>query len=120
MVKPKKQYLIRAPDNSFKILLNMIMGIQIAVQSTPNYDINPEKEDLTKYLNKMSYSIQTTNFGLKKQETFYLREYAGIIFNNIRHTWLKLLCRKNKRNRTKGETRSNNVIGRLVLSWTNK
>ena len=87
MVKPKKQYLIRAPDNSFKILLNMIMGIQIAVQSTPNYDINPEKEDLTKYLNKMSYSIQTTNFGLKKQETFYLREYAGIIFNNIRHTF---------------------------------
>lgn len=60
------------------------MGIQIAVQSTPNYDINPEKDDLTNYLNNLSYSIQTTNFGQKKQESFYIREYAGIIFNNIR------------------------------------
>ena len=65
----------------------MIMGIQIAVQSTPNYEIDPNKDDLSKYLNKMSYSIQTTNFGEKKQETFFLNEYAGIIFNNIRHSF---------------------------------
>ena len=57
IIKPKKQYLIKAPDYSFKILLNMIMGIQIAVQSTPNYEIEPNKDDLSKYLNKMSYSI---------------------------------------------------------------
>lgn len=87
IIKPKKQYLIKAPDYSFKILLNMIMGIQIAVQSTPNYEIDPNKDDLSKYLNKMSYSIQTTNFGEKKQETFFLNEYAGIIFNNIRHSF---------------------------------
>ena len=75
--------IIKAPDESFKILLNMIMGIQIAVQSTPNFKIN-ENDDLKKYLNSMIYSIQTTNFSIKQQESFFLKEYAGIIFNNIR------------------------------------
>ena len=75
--------IIKAPDDSFKILLNMIMGIQIAVQSTPNFKID-ENDDLKKYLNSMIYSIQTTNFSIKKQESFFLKEYAGIIFNNIR------------------------------------
>ena len=76
--------IIKAPDDSFKILLNMIMGIQIAVQSTPNYKIDDEKEDLKKYLNSMIYSVQTINFSINKQESFFLKEYAGIIFNNIR------------------------------------
>ena len=83
MRKVKKK-IIKAPDQSFKILLNMIMGIQIAVQSTPNYKIDDEKEDLKKYLNSLIYSVQTINFSIKKQETFFLKEYAGIIFNNIR------------------------------------
>ena len=61
----------------------MIMGIQIAVQSSPNYKID-DNEDLSKYLNSMLYSVQTINFSIKKQETFFLKEYAGIIFNNIR------------------------------------
>ena len=82
MRKVKKQ-IIKAPDESFKILLNMIMGIQIAVQSTPNVKID-ENDDLKKYLNSMIYSIQTTNFSIKNQESFFLKEYAGIIFNNIR------------------------------------
>jgi 1-phosphatidylinositol-4-phosphate 5-kinase len=59
------------------------MGIQLAVQSTSNHRI-AENEDITSYLNKMTYSIQTTSFGQRKQETFYITEYAGIIFNNIR------------------------------------
>ena len=32
----------------------------------------------------MIYSVQTINFSINKQETFFLKEYAGIIFNNIR------------------------------------
>ena len=83
MKKKVKKKIIKAPDQSFKILLNMIMGIQIAVQSSPNYKID-DKEDLSKYLNSMLYSVQTINFSIKKQETFFLKEYAGIIFNNIR------------------------------------
>jgi 1-phosphatidylinositol-4-phosphate 5-kinase len=59
------------------------MGIQLAVQSTSNHCIEAN-EDINNYLNKMTYSIQTTNFGQRKQETFYITEYAGIIFNNIR------------------------------------
>ena len=80
-----KKKIIKAPDQSFKILLNMIMGIQIAVQSIPNYKINEKKEDLTNYLKSMIYSVQTINFNIKKQETFFLKEYAGIIFNNLRN-----------------------------------
>ena len=83
MKKKIKKKIIKAPDQSFKILLNMIMGIQIAVQSSPNYKID-DNEDLSKYLNSMLYSVQTINFSIKKQETFFLKEYAGIIFNNIR------------------------------------
>ena len=61
----------------------MIMGIQIAVQSIPNFHIKTN-EDLSKYMTNMLYSIQTINFGKKKEEVFILKEFAGIIFNNIR------------------------------------
>jgi len=82
-VNPAKKKIIRTSDQSFKLLLNMIMGIQIAVQSIPNFHIK-ESEDLGKYLTNMLYSIQTINFGKKKEEVFILKEFAGIIFNNIR------------------------------------
>ena len=71
---------LKASDHSFKVLLNMIMGIQIAVDATPNIS-NISKID--QYLNSMTYSIQTINFG-DRQEIFLLKEFAGIIFNNIR------------------------------------
>ena len=82
-VNPAKKKIIRTSDQSFKLLLNMIMGIQIAVQSIPNFHIK-NQEDLGKYLTNMLYSIQTINFGKKKEEVFILKEFAGIIFNNIR------------------------------------
>ena len=81
--KKVKKKIIRTPDESFKILLNIIMGIQIAVQSCPNFRFNKD-EDISNYLNNMIFSIQTINFGKKQEEIFYLKEYAGIIFNNIR------------------------------------
>ena len=72
---------LKTTDYSFKILLNTIMGIQIAVESTPNinkiYDVN-------QYLTSLTYSIQTINLSKDKQESFLLKEYAGIIFNDIR------------------------------------
>ena len=81
--KDVKKKIIRTPDESFKILLNIIMGIQISVQSCPNFRIN-KSEEITNYLNNMIHSIQTINFGKKQEEIFYLKEFAGIIFNNIR------------------------------------
>ena len=79
----KQQNIIRTSDQSFKLLLNMIMGIQIAVQSVPNFHIKSQ-ENLNKYLTNMLYSIQTINFDKRKEEVFILKEFAGIIFNNIR------------------------------------
>ena len=79
----KEKNILRTSDQSFKLLLNMIMGIQIAVQSIPNFHIKAQ-ENLNKYLTNMLYSIQTINFDKKKEEVFILKEFAGIIFNNIR------------------------------------
>jgi len=65
----KQQNIIRTSDQSFKLLLNMIMGIQIAVQSIPNFHIKAQ-ENLNKYLTNMLYSIQTINFDKKKKKKF--------------------------------------------------
>ena len=81
--KAVKKKIIRTPDESFKILLNIIMGIQIAVQSCPNFRIS-KNEEISNYLNNMIHSIQTINFGKKQEEIFFLKEFAGIVFNNIR------------------------------------
>ena len=67
---PAKKKIIRASDQSFKLLLNMIMGIQIAVQSIPNFHIK-NNEDLSKYMTNMLYSIQTINFGKKKKKFLF-------------------------------------------------
>ena len=72
---------LKTTDDSFKILLNTIMGIQIAVESTP--DIS-EIRNITQFLNSMTYSIQTANLSKNKQEIFMIKEYAGIVFNSIR------------------------------------
>ena len=72
---------LKTTDESFKILLNTIMGIQIAVESTP--DIS-EIRDIKQFLNSMTYSIQTANLSKNKQEIFMIKEYSGIVFNSIR------------------------------------
>ena len=72
---------LKATDDNFKILLNTIMGIQIAVESCP--DIS-EIHDVKQFLNCMTYSIQTANLSKNKQEIFRIKEYAGIVFNSIR------------------------------------
>ena len=72
---------LKATGESFKILLNTIMGIQIAVESSP--DIS-EIKDIKQFLNSMTYSIQTANLSKNKQEIFRIKEYAGIVFNSIR------------------------------------
>ena len=82
-VVPLKKKLIGTPEKSFEILFNIIMGIQIAVQAIPNFKINKRK-DIKKYLTKMIYSIQTVYLGNEKEETYLLKEFGGVIFNNIR------------------------------------
>ena len=80
---PVKKKIIGASEKSFEILFNMIMGIQIATQAIPNFQIK-DKEDIKKYLANMIYSIQTVYFGGETEETYLLKEFGGVIFNNIR------------------------------------
>ena len=82
-IVPVKKNIIGASDKSFEILFNMIMGIQIAVQATPNFRIN-SREEMQKYLTKMVYSIQTIYLGKEKEESYLLKEFGGVIINNIR------------------------------------
>ena len=75
---------LKTTDDSFKILLNTIMGIQIAVESSPDI---AEVQNINQYLHSMSYSIQTSNISKNKNESFMIKEYAGIVFNNIRRLY---------------------------------
>ena len=75
---------LKTSDDSFKILLNTIMGIQIAVESSPDI---AELQNINQYLHSMSYSIQTSNISKNKHESFMIKEYAGIVFNNIRRLY---------------------------------
>lgn len=85
--KKNKKNAIKSTEEKFNILLNMIIGIHIAVTNTPNekleLTVNPQ-QDLTNYFISSNYSVQITNFGSKQQASYYLKQYAGIIFNNIR------------------------------------
>ena len=80
---PVKKKIIGASEKSFEILFNMIMGIQIAVQAIPNFRIK-DREEIKKYLTKMIYSIQTIYLGNDNEESYILKEFGGVIFNNIR------------------------------------
>ena len=82
-VVPVKKKIIGASEKSFEILFNMIMGIQIAVQAIPNFRIK-DREEIKKYLTKMIYSIQTIYLGNDNEESYILKEFGGVIFNNIR------------------------------------
>ena len=60
------------------------MGIQIAVESSPDI---AEVQNIDQYLHSMTYSIQTSNISKNKHESFMIKEYAGIVFNNIRRLY---------------------------------
>ena len=80
---PVKKKIIGASEKSFEILFNMIMGIQIAVQAIPNFRIK-QRDEIGKYLTEMLYSIQTIYLGNENEESYLLKEFGGVIFNNIR------------------------------------
>ena len=80
---PVKKKIIGASEKSFEILFNMIMGIQIAVQAIPNFRIK-QRDEIGKYLTEMLYSIQSIYLGNENEESYLLKEFGGVIFNNIR------------------------------------
>ena len=82
-IVPVKKKIIGASEKSFEILFNMIMGIQIAVQAVPNFRIK-NREEIQKYLTKMLYSVQSVYLGKGQEESYLLKEFGGVIFNNLR------------------------------------
>ena len=82
-IVPVKKKIIGASEKSFEILFNMIMGIQIAVQAVPNFRIT-SREEINKYLTKMLYSVQSVYLGKGQEESYLLKEFGGVIFNNLR------------------------------------
>lgn len=74
---------LKASDKNFKLLLNIIMGIQLAVQQNPFIEINlGDKYDT--YIQSNIYSIQTNAFHSYQGETYYIKDFAGVIFEKIR------------------------------------
>ena len=82
-INPVKAKIISPQNKSFKILLNMIIGIEIAVQAAPSILIK-NNEDINYYRRVMKYSLQKISYNKYNEEEFSLLESNGIIFNNIR------------------------------------
>ena len=61
----------------------MIMGITLAVQQNSNIEIKTgDNYDL--YIKSNIYSIQTSGFHSYVKDTYYIKDFAGIIFEKIR------------------------------------
>ena len=82
-----KDTILKVTDDNFKLLLNMIMGIQLAVNSTSNITLTAESE-LLPYLKSSKHTLASANFTSSSLEgIFYIVNYAGVLFNNIRRNY---------------------------------
>lgn len=52
----KKNNILNPGDSNFKLILTMIMGVQLAVQSSPNIDLT-DIVDIKYYAKSMKYSL---------------------------------------------------------------
>lgn len=77
---------LKTTDANFKLLIKAIMGITIACQNTPNIDllkeINIKDSILKSYSKDRIYTIEDS--GSNTNETYYISEFAPVIFHNIR------------------------------------
>jgi hypothetical protein len=79
-----KNNLIKFTDENFAIILNMIMGIQLSVESTSNITLDNDS-DLCPYLRSNKFSLPSANFHSAHLEgIFYISSFATVIFHNIR------------------------------------
>lgn len=75
--------LLKTTDYNFKLLVKAIMGITVATQNTPFYDLlNKHTYKLKDFLKERLYTLE--DYGITNNETFYIKEYAPVIFSNIR------------------------------------
>ena len=85
---------LKTSDDSFKLLLNTIMGIQIAVESSPDI---VEVQNINQYLHSMTYSIQTSNISKNKNGSsgslFYYTRDGKFILKTIDKKEYKTLKR---------------------------
>jgi hypothetical protein len=52
----KKNNILNPGDTNFKLILTMIMGVQLAVQSSPNIDLT-DNHNIKYYAKSMKYSL---------------------------------------------------------------
>ena len=74
--KIKLSNKIKPSDDNFKILLNMIMGVQLALQSTGNFTVKPT-ENLDIYVKDNKYSLPNPT----NNQEVYLLYYTIALFN---------------------------------------
>jgi len=88
--KIKLNNLIKPSDDNFKILLNMIMGVQLALQSKGTFNVKAD-DNLDIYLEDNKYSLpnpsnsQEVTYIYKELKRYSIVDYAGVLFNNIRN-----------------------------------
>lgn len=76
---------LKTTDVNFKLLIKVIMGIQIACRNSNNINLPKDQlklDDLSNFLKKNEYKIE--NFDNKKDENYFISEWAPEIFDNIR------------------------------------
>lgn len=79
---------LKTTDVNFKLLIKVIMGIQLACQNSSNINLLERQlklSDLSDFLKTNTYTIETS--GKKKDENYFISEWAPVIFNNIRRLY---------------------------------
>jgi hypothetical protein len=76
----KKNNILNPGDTNFKLILTMIMGVQLAVQSSPNIDLT-DNPNIKYYAKSMKYSLggafitnQEVHFLLPRPTTLLILE----------------------------------------------
>lgn len=59
--------LLKTNDDNFKYLLNIIMGIQLSVQSTSNINLIGE-HSIDQFYKSLKYTLASTHFNAKTNE----------------------------------------------------
>ena len=85
--KLKTTNLLKTNDDNFKYLLNLIMGIQLSVQSTSNINLIGEN-DIKQFYKSLKYTLASTHFSSKTNEVniywLVIYDLIGLLYIRLR------------------------------------
>ena len=73
---------LKTTDENFKYLLNIIMGIQLSVQSTSNINLIGES-GLDQFYKSLKYTLASTHFNSKTNEVHNNLIYRFFIYQTM-------------------------------------